>query len=204
MVSGWQSRLAFVALGLTLPLRKRRVRTGQLGVWRSSACWVVAAGVTFVVLGLAPAKILSPGAQRVVTRALALNLPWLIAVGALAWLLRRRGWRFSLFEFLFLVPVIGGLLCFWLTLAIADTFESPFGWQASAVGPQDWPPLLAPEGMTTPPETGWAIQYEWFGHGGVWATALLALGLLAGWSWRRLGPAATVIEQLGKHVRSRC
>jgi hypothetical protein len=174
------------SLGGRVIWRRPAPRQPGLGIIRASTCWLVAFGMSFVVLGLAPAEVLSIAVQHAIFRAFVLNVPWVAAITAIVLLLRRRKWRFSLGEFVLVMPIVGPLLLAWLAFSVAQTIESDGGWHVPTRSFNGLEPellhALAP--MLNPGSAAWCL-FEWSAYGGPTAAILLGLALIAVWSCLR-------------------
>lgn len=181
---------AFIALVLSLLLRRQSDSPGPLGIWRHALAWFVGYGTTFVVLGLAPAEVISRETQ---TKACIAGV-WIAAfaiVTAVVWwvvsLLRRGKLRFRLISlfavmtscaiFAALLPVVISAVP-WLKQFPPELWLPAKGW--SGIDAE-----VLRNGMSVPVSSlKWAI-IQWLVHAGLLVGLAISLAITAAWfAWR--------------------
>jgi hypothetical protein len=172
----------------------------RLGPWRHAVAWLVGYGLTFVVLGLAPAEVISPGVQAWIAAIAAGSA----VVGLLAWLVwfaYRRRLQFSL-RALFVLTFAVALVC---GIAFVDIDASDLAELAAQlhVPPRGWENLDAGwlETAITTQHGIWTwIMFQWSAYGGMYAGLAASLALVALWQLARFRRAGSGEDGEGRQA----
>lgn len=158
-----------------------------LDIVRHGFCWILAFGASFVLLGLAPAQVVSISVQQASARVLIAFVPVAVIVASLVFMLRRRKWRFSLSELLVATPILGAVLLMCL-IGLANVTESGTGYYVPARLDDGVDPaaIQAAVPMFQSRSIEWALV-QWNAFSGMTVAILLALALIACWTWYRSG-----------------
>jgi len=168
--------------------QRNRQEHPRLDPWRHTSAWVVGFALTFVVLGLAPAEVISHGAQAWIGG----TAGALAAIGLIAWLLwlaRRRRLQFRL-RTLFLVTFVAAMFCSALAVREIDFSrlnEVPERLHVPARGyefmdAETWKQLI-----TTQLGIGTWVLMQWWVYSGIYVS--LTVSLLLVLVWQRLRDA---------------
>lgn len=172
--------------------RQNRQEHPRLGTWRHTFAWVMGFALTFVVLGLAPAEVISHGAQAwIAGTASALAAIGLVA--GLIWLARRRRLQFRL-RTLFLVTLVAAMLCSALVILEIDfsrLSEVPERLHVPARGyefmdAETWKQLI-----TTQLGIGTWVLMQWSVYSGIYVSLAVSLLLVVVWQRLRLAKAGS-------------
>ena len=169
-------------LGTRTPQEKAR-----LGWWRHAVAWLVGYGLTFIVLGLAPAGIISHQAQAWLAGLVGASA----AVGLLAWLVRlarRRRFQYSLRALLLLTLGVA-LLCALSVMLGVDLTDLGGLCAQLHVPARGWGGLDAKtldRQITAQHGVGTWVILQWGAYQGMYVSVALSLGLVALWERIRL------------------
>jgi hypothetical protein len=177
---------ATVILLLATILSRRSDAITRLGFWRHALSWLIGCGGTYVVLGMAPAEMIS---QEVQTRAIIISI-WAMAIilaAIVAWivivLLRQRKIRFRLLTLLGVTTGMAVLASFWpvIQFAISSRVEFPPELWLHAKGWNDIEGEVLRKAMKVDNGTWLWATIQWFAHGGLYVG--LALSMLISFIW---------------------
>ena len=154
-----------------------------LAAWQHTIAWVAAWSASFVVLGMAPAELISRETQRKAAAA--------IVVGAalfIGWLLWRAQFRFSL-RAAFVAVFVCAVLCMPLAaLYRQGVFNDPEWLAIPPKGAANLDAATLQGAMKIPPQSWTAAVWQWLLHSGAFFGAVACPLLAAVWSaLRRAG-----------------
>jgi hypothetical protein len=178
LIAWWGSRILLTPVDIHRP---------GLHVVRDVLCWLIAFGVSFVLLGLAPAQVISIPTQQILSKLLIVLVPVASLGGLLVFILRRRKWQFRLWELFIAVPVFGALSLI-AAHHITDLLSPDTGCHMparleSAAKPENTLMIISTSHHGT---IVWALV-QWNAYPGTTTAIALALFLIGCWSWRRSG-----------------
>lgn len=170
--------------------KQKRQEQRRLGPWRHAIAWVVGFGLTFVVLGLAPAGVISHNAQA-----------WIAGIGSvlavigllasLAWFVCRRRLQFRL-RTLFVVTLGVALLCAVLAsleVDFSNLKQLPEGLHVPARG---WGPVDVKtweRSVTAQSGIGAWVVLQWWAYSGIYVSLAVSLLWVAVWQRVRVAKA---------------
>jgi len=154
-----------------------------LAAWQHSIAWVAAWGASFVVLGMAPAELISRETQRKAAAAVVVG-----AVLFIGWLLWRTRFRFSL-RAAFVAVFACAVLCLPLAaLQRQGVFNDLDSLAIPPVGAGNLDAATLQAAVKIPPQSWAAAARQWLLHSGAFFGALACPLLAAVWSvLRRIG-----------------
>ena len=180
--------------------RKDGEQRRGLGLCRHSIAWMLGCGLSFVVLGLVPAGVISAKAQTWI----AVGLAALAMIGFLLWVFRvfrRRRFQYSLREFFIVTLAVAVLFSLVSSLRIdlwrvIDNLDSGLpiparGWEGLDAETLEGP-VTSQLGLW-----GWVVV-QWSAYAGMYVGLAASLLLVAAWQWARLGRAACGEERSGR------
>jgi len=180
--------------------RKDIEQRRALGLCRHSIAWMLGCGLSFVVLGLVPAGVISTKAQAWIATGLAA----LAMIGFLLWVFwvfRRRRFQYSLREFFMVTLAVALLFALVSSLRIdlwrvIDNVDSGLpiparGWEGLDAETLEGP-VTSQLGLW-----GWVVV-QWSAYAGMYVGLAASLLLVAAWQWARLGRAACGEERSGR------
>lgn len=154
-----------------------------LAAWQHGLAWLAAFGASFVVLGMAPAELVSRETQRKAAAAIVVG-----AVLQVGWLLWRTRFRFSL-RAAFVAVFVCAVLCLPLAaLHRQGVFDDLDSLAIPPVGAGNLDAATLQAAVKIPPQSWTAAAWQWLLHSGALFAALACPLLAAVWSaLRRIG-----------------
>lgn len=169
----------------------------RLGPVRHAICWVVAFALTFTVLGIAPAGLIAPVAQKwTVAGVASVVFIWLLAWGIHVWYTRRR-LQYSLRGLLLLMLGVSALSAIVVSLGFDDPVwlaQLPSHVQVPAQGWAGTDAAVMGKILDADKKPWNWVLWQWAAYGGAYVSLAVCLLLVVAWYalMRRRGSAEEV------------